>query len=278
MSTYLIGDVQGCYQELQQLLQLIEFNPQKDRLGFVGDLVNRGPQSLEVLRFIKSLSDPLIVLGNHDLYLLILGYELMPSDAYTHTLHAILEAPDKLELLDWLRHQPLVIKEKSSQALLVHAGLPPMWSIKQSLAHGQEVAAALQGKDYLNFLKNLFGNDPANWNDTLTGQDRLRYITNAFTRMRFCDKKGQLDLTADGNISKDPQHFKPWFTFRDPTLDQTNIYFGHWAALNGKCDTPHCHALDTGCAWGYSLTALRLEDQKRFSVPCLTPTPNRHIA
>jgi bis(5'-nucleosyl)-tetraphosphatase (symmetrical) len=277
MATYIIGDVQGCYQELQQLLQLIEFNPKKDRLGFVGDLVNRGPNSLEVLRFIKSLSDPMVVLGNHDLYLLILGYELMPSESYQHTLHPIFAAPDKIELLDWLRQQPLIYHHPNTQTLLVHAGLPPQWSIAQSITHAKEVESALQGNHFREFLRDLFGNDPSSWNDRLTGQERLRYITNAFTRMRFCDESGYLDLKADGNISTDPHRFHPWFDFRNPQQDKVNIVFGHWAALNGQCDAPGCYALDTGCAWGYSLTALRLEDKKRFSISCVSHHPSPRL-
>lgn len=270
MSTYIIGDVQGCFQELKQLLQVIKFDPAKDRLGFVGDLVNRGPNSLEVLRFIKSLPEPMVVLGNHDLYLLILGYELMPADSYEHTLHPILEAPDKIELLDWLRHRSLMHLDTKTQSLLVHAGLPPQWSVAQSLVHAKEVEAVLQSNHYQDFLGNLFGDDPLVWNDQLQGQDRLRYISNAFTRMRFCDDKGNLDLKGDGNISSNPHRFHPWFNYRDHKTDQLNILFGHWAALNGHCDAAGCYALDTGCAWGYSLTALRIEDKKRFSTPCIS--------
>ena len=268
MATYIIGDVQGCYRELQDLLQYIAFNPDTDRLGFVGDLVNRGPHSLEVLRFIKNLKSPLVVLGNHDLYLLIIAYGLMPKNAYTHTLETLLRAPDKIELIDWLRHQPLVHHEKEHSAVLVHAGLPPQWSILESTQRAQEVADALCHQKYPDFLRHLFGNEPLAWHSDLSGQPRLRYITNAFTRMRFCSEQGALDLTSDGLVSANPQRFSPWFEWRDPEKDNTDVIFGHWAVLGGQCSTPHCYALDTGCAWGYSLTALRLEDKKRFSVPC----------
>ncbi len=268
MSTYIIGDVQGCYHELQELLRLIRFNPKKDQLGFVGDLVNRGPNSLETLRFIKSLPSPMVVLGNHDLYLLILGLDLMPVDSYEHTLDKILEAPDKIELLSWLRQQPLIYHDAKKNFLLVHAGLAPQWSIQQNIDHAHEVETILRGKHHQDFLKQLFGDDPLEWRDDLTGQDRLRYITNVFTRLRFCDKKGHLDLAADGKVSSDPKKFQPWFVHRDPHQDKTDIIFGHWAALGGNCDAPGCYALDTGCAWGHSLTALRIEDKKRFSIPC----------
>lgn len=269
MSTYIIGDVQGCYRELKELLALIQFDPSQDRLGFVGDLVNRGPHSLEVLRFIKSLSSPLIVLGNHDLFLLILGYELMPEDSYEHTLHNILRAPDKMELLEWLRGRPLVHYEKNDYALLVHAGLPPQWSIEENLERANEVSLTLQGPYFKEFLKNLFGDEPFQWDDDLKGQERLRYITNAFTRMRFCDEKGGLDLKASGKTSTNREYFQPWFDWRrHHEKERVNILFGHWAALNGQCDAPYCHALDTGCTWGHQLTALNLETKQRFAISC----------
>ncbi|PMB54732.1 symmetrical bis(5'-nucleosyl)-tetraphosphatase [Coxiella endosymbiont of Rhipicephalus microplus] len=268
MSTYIIGDVQGCYQELKELLTLIQFDPSQDQLGFVGDLVNRGPHSLEVLRFIKSLSSPLIVLGNHDLFLLILGYELMPEDSYEHTLHNILRANDKIELLEWLRGFPLVHYEKKYHALLVHAGLPPQWSIAENLKRANEVSLTLQGAYFKEFLKNLFGDQPFQWHDKLKGQERLRYITNAFTRMRFCNAKGELDFKVSSKKSTNKEDFQPWFNWRHPEKERVNIVFGHWAALKGECDTPYCYALDTGCTWGHQLTALNLETKQRFVVPC----------
>ena len=269
MSTYIIGDVQGCYYELKELLALVQFNPIQDRLGFVGDLVNRGPNSLEVLRFVKSLSSSLVVLGNHDLFLLILGYNLMPENSYKHTLHDILKTPDKIELLEWLRCRPLIHYEENNHALLVHAGLPPQWSIKESLQYANEVASILQGPYFKDFLKNLFGNKPSQWKADLTGQERLRYITNAFTRMRFCDGNGRLDLKASGwKTSTNKEHFKPWFNWRQSRSEKVDIFFGHWAALEGQCDALYCHALDTGCTWGHQLTALKLETKQRFTVPC----------
>ena len=268
MSTYIIGDVQGCYHELKELLTMIQFDPSQDRLGFAGDLVNRGPNSLEVLRFIKSLSSPLVVLGNHDLFLLILGYDLMPEDSCEHTLHDILRAFDKMELLEWLRYRPLVHYEKNNHALLVHAGLPPQWSVEENLQHANEVSVALQGPYFKEFLRNLFGDEPCQWSDNLKGQERLRYITNAFTRMRFCNEKGKLDLKANGKTSTNKKHFKPWFNWRQSEKERVDILFGHWAALNGKCDVLYCHALDTGCAWGHQLTALKLETKQRFTVSC----------
>lgn len=196
-NTYIIGDVHGCYHELQELLALLAFNPARDRLGFVGDLVNRGPHSLEVLRFLRSLSSSsFAVLGNHDLFLLVLGYGLAPEHAYKHTLHAVLQAPDKWGLLEWLRHCPLIHYEQLHSVLLVHAGLPSQWNIRESLWYADEVSVALKGPNYLTFLKDLFGNEPSQWTENLKGQNRLRYICNAFTRMRFCDSNGQLDLES----------------------------------------------------------------------------------
>lgn len=268
MSTYIIGDVQGCYYELKELLALIQFDPSRDRLGFAGDLVNRGPHSLEVLRFIKSLCSPLVVLGNHDLFLLILGYDLIPENSYEHTLHNVLLAFDKMELLEWLRHRPLVHYEKNNHAILVHAGLPPQWSIEENLQRAHEVSLALQGPYFKEFLRNLFGDEPCHWGDDLKGQERLRYITNAFTRMRFCNKNGELDLKESNKTNVAKKHFKPWFDWRQPEKDKVDILFGHWAALNGQCDAPYCHALDTGCAWGHRLTALKLETKQRVTVSC----------
>lgn len=266
MSTYIFGDVQGCYIELQHLLEKINFNPDHDRLGFVGDLVNRGPDSVAVLEFLITLKNPIIVLGNHDLYALILGYELMPLDSYSHTLHGLMRAPNRIQLLEWLRQQPLIHYQNNQ--LFVHAGLPPQWTLEQSLACASEVEKALRGPNFKSFLTNLFGNDPAYWQNELTGQARLRYITNALTRLRFCTETGELDFFAQRKIDLTDSQFKPWYEWRNPR-DTTEIYFGHWAYLNGQCDQPLTYALDTGCAWGHTLTAIRLEDKKIFSVPAV---------
>lgn len=270
MSTYIIGDVQGCYVELQQLLERINYHPDQDHLAFAGDLVNRGPDSLSVLRFLKTLRNTSIVLGNHDLYLLILGYKLMPSNAYTHTLDPVIDAPDALDLLDWLRHQKILLFHSDTNMALVHAGIPPQWSIEQSLGYANEIEQILQGPHFEDYLLHLFGDTPTKWNPQSTGYIRWRYITNAFTRMRFCTQNGQLDF-----IHQDPSHiphplYKPWFEWRtDPEeIKKMTIFFGHWALLGGgQCNPPHCYATDTGCAWGKSLSAIRLEDKQWFSVP-----------
>lgn len=265
MSIYIIGDVQGCFAELQNLLDIISFDSAKDQLAFVGDLVNRGPDSLRVLHFVKSVQAK-VVLGNHDLYLLIVGYGAVAEDAYAHTLSAILAAEDKLELLDWLRHQPLILPLKSD-AILVHAGIPPQWTISKAQAEAKKVEAILQGPHYFDFLKNIFGNEPKSWDEGNLTFGRSRYTINSLLRMRLCDAQGTLDLETTDPASLITS-YKPWFEFRDFKQDQAEIFFGHWAALNGESTNPHCHALDTGCVWGHSLTAIRLEDKQRFSVLC----------
>ena len=271
MATYLIGDVQGCYLALKHLLDAIDYEPGKDQLGFVGDLVNRGPHSLEVLRLIRSLQpEPLVVLGNHDLYLLILGYGMMAKDRYTHTLEATLHAPDVMDHLKWLRQQPFVRKLPSHNTIMVHAGIPPQWTISDALAFNDELTETLQSHRFKAYLKNVFGNQPNQWKASLSGIERLRYLTNAFTRMRRCNKNGDLALDQDETNEENQKNYKPWFSFRRHDTP-FKIAFGHWAALQGQCPVAHIHALDTGCVWGHKLTAIRLEDERRFSVPAHRP-------
>ena len=263
MSTYLIGDLQGCFDSLQALLSKIQFHPEKDQLGFVGDLINRGPKSLETLRFIRQLENPIIVLGNHDLHLLVLYYlkqkKHRPERKISHTLDAILEAPDCDALIQFLLKQPFVINTENF--LMVHAGIPPQWSCEKAFQLSQEVEKIMRDNP-AKFFENLFGNFPHAWNDHLEGWDRVRYIVNAFTRMRFCTQTGDLDLTNKTDISANPK-FKPWFEW---VMANKPIYFGHWASLEGRCNQPNIYALDTGCVWGATLTAIRLEDKKMFSV------------
>lgn len=268
MSTYAIGDVQGCFVELQNLLAHIEFNAEHDTLWFTGDLVNRGPRSLDVLRFIKKLGDKhVVVLGNHDLHLLAVAYGTRQPGRYD-TLEEILNANDKIELLEWLRHRPLLHHDKHLNSVMVHAGLAPAWTQQQAILLAQEVEVVLRGNTPEFFLKHMYGNDPDFWDDKLTGMERLRVITNFLTRLRFCYADGRIDLNYKGEIAGKPQDLIPWFDVADRANASVNIVFGHWAALNGKTSVPHIFALDTGCVWGNCLTALRLEDQKRFSVKC----------
>lgn len=263
MSVYAVGDIQGCLKPLQALLIHIHFNPSKDTLWVAGDLINRGPESLETLRFLYYLRDSIqVVLGNHDLHLLATaaGYRKpTPSD----TLKEIIDAPDRDILLEWLRYQPLVHHDKHLGYTMVHAGIPPQWSISQALLLSAEVENALQGKKIHSFFKNMYGNEPNTWHKNLKGSERLRLITNYFTRMRFCDKNGKLELKSKTETA--PDGFSPWFSHRSRKTIKDNIIFGHWAALNGITNTPNLFALDTGCVWGGELTMMRLEDQALFS-------------
>jgi bis(5'-nucleosyl)-tetraphosphatase (symmetrical) len=264
MTTFIIGDVQGCFDSLHALLEKIDFNPQKDQLGFAGDLVNRGPKSLETLRFIMQLKNPLIVLGNHDLHLLALHFL---SDRFTHiphTMEALLQAPDCNALIDFLLQQPFISQHTTEQFTLVHAGIPPQWTIDEAIIYAKEIHESMRHNPAL-FFQNMYGNQPASWDNNLSGWDRTRYIVNALTRMRFCSKGGELELENKTDVSSS-EKFRPWFAWRN---DVDRIYFGHWASLNGHCDKASIHALDTGCAWGGSLTAIRTTDQMRFSVNAL---------
>ncbi len=268
MAIYAIGDVQGCYAELQKLLLTLPFNSQHDTLWFTGDIVNRGPQSLEVLRFVKSLGERQItVLGNHDLHLIAAAYGTK-RNAKGDTLEAILDAPDGNELITWLRHQPLLHHDKDSGYVMTHAGLAPMWTLHQAKQCAQEVETVLRGDAILTFLQNMYGNQPNKWQEQLTGFERLRCIVNYFTRMRFCYADGSLDLVYKGEIAGKPDDLIPWFEVKDRANLNDKIIFGHWAALNGRTEVANVFPLDTGCVWGNCLTAMRLDDGKHFSVTC----------
>ncbi|MWJ29261.1 symmetrical bis(5'-nucleosyl)-tetraphosphatase [Halomonas sp. ZH2S] len=265
MTTYAIGDLQGCHAELVALLEAIDFNPAHDRLWLAGDLVNRGPGSLECLREVKALGAAACsVLGNHDLHLLAVargGGKLKKND----TLLPILEAPDREALLDWLQALPLSVRH--GDTLMTHAGLLPQWTLDQAEALGAEVNAALTGERAGAFLKQMYGNQPRRWRPELEGIERLRMITNALTRMRFIDAEGRLDFEAKEGLDSAPKGFAPWFQFA--RQDDPYLIFGHWAALQGRLPKAkvRAEALDTGCVWGGSLTALDLETGKRISVP-----------
>ena len=257
MSTYAIGDIQGCYDELRGLLKQLQFNPDKDTLWFVGDLVNRGPKSLETLRFIKNLPHKIIVLGNHDLHLLALHHG---HSAKEHTLQDILQAPDCEELLNWLRHQPLLHLDETLNYVMVHAGIYPLWKLTEAKRYAKEIETLLQSKKYVELIANMYGNQPKSWNENLTGWDRYRFIINAFTRMRFCSYDGKLDLENTGAPDSAKPGFVPWFNVPHRATKNIRILFGHWAALNGKADDPNVFALDTGCVWGNKLTAMKLDE------------------
>jgi bis(5'-nucleosyl)-tetraphosphatase (symmetrical) len=268
MSTYAIGDIQGCLDPLERLLDACKFDAARDRLWFVGDLVNRGPQSLEVLRYVKRLGDgATVVLGNHDLHLLVVaaGYVRQHRG---DTLDAILAAPDRDELLGWLRRRPLLHSQDGW--LMVHAGLLPAWTVAEAQALAREVESALRGDACDEFLRFLYGNEPARWSDDLAGHDRLRVIVNAMTRMRVCTAQGKMAFTYSGEPRDIPQGFLPWFEVPGRASAQTPIVFGHWSA-HGLIMRGDVVALDTGCIWGRALTAMRLEDRKVFEVACPGP-------
>jgi bis(5'-nucleosyl)-tetraphosphatase (symmetrical) len=273
MSTYVVGDVQGCYRELMQLLEHIRFDPAGDVLWFVGDLVNRGPESLAVLRFVHGLGERAItVLGNHDLHLLALAYgERQPRR--NDTVGDVLHADDRDVLLRWLRSLPLLhigdsLEEGGTRpVVMTHAGVPHIWSVEQARDVAVEVEEALRSDDtVVEFLRAMYGNSPDCWHGDLEGMTRLRVITNYFTRMRAIDRHGRLNLTFDGPAAETPAPYRPWFAYERVCEPAHDFVFGHWAAIDGHADAPHVHALDTGCVWGRSLTALRLQDWTRFCI------------
>ena len=265
MPVYAIGDVQGCSHELMSLVDMIGFDPACDRLWFVGDLVNRGPDSAGVLRFVKSLGDAAVtVLGNHDLHLLMVA-EGMEKMHRSDTVQDVLDAPDREELLDWLRRRPLLHAE--NDAVLVHAGLLPSWSVEKAATLAREVESALRGQDWLELMANMYGNKPAHWDDRFDGHERLRVIINAMTRMRFCTPEGHMEFAHKGGLDRIPQGYAPWFDAPNPSWNGANIVFGHWSAL-GLFMKNNLMALDTGCLWGGALTAVRLEDRQVYQVSC----------
>lgn len=269
MSTYVIGDIQGCLAPLKQLLKLVQFDPRNDQLLLVGDLVARGPDSLGTLRFLHRIKESLtIVLGNHDLHLLAVragSAKLKPREA---DLLPLLDAEDSDLLLDWLQQQNLLYDNPQRNIVMTHAGIPPQWSLEQAKALANEVESVLHSDQSKLLFNNMYGNLPDYWDDELDGTDRLRVITNYFTRMRFIDKDGRLDLNTKGTADSAPLGFMPWFAHPERKVTERTILFGHWAALSGQTNTPGIEALDTGCVWGNALTALRLEDNQRFSCPC----------
>ena len=272
MATYAIGDVQGCYSELCTLLEEIRYDERRDRLWFVGDLVNRGPGSLETLRLVKGLGARAVtVLGNHDLHLVALacGYGRARGD---DTLDAVLDAPDRNELINWLRTLPLL--HADGGYVMVHAGLLPQWSVEKAQALAREVEAELRGPTHMEFLARLYGSKPEAWSENLTGADRLRVIVNAMTRMRFCTAEGRMEFHSKGESALAPVGYLPWFDVPQRGSAEATIVCGHWSALGLKL-LPNLIALDAGCVWGGQLTAIRLEDRALFQVPCAALWANR---
>lgn len=265
MATYAIGDIQGCYDQLRRLLDKIAFDRERDSLWMVGDLVNRGPQSCAVVRFVKSLGGQAVtVLGNHDLALLVIA-EGIKQPHRSDTFGDILAAPDRDELLYWLRHQKMM--HATEGYAMVHAGLLPQWTVKQALALAGEVEGALRTPDHREFLRRMYGNEPVRWRDDLAGFDRLRVITNAMTRMRLATADGVMDLAHNTGLDNLPPGFMPWYDVPGRASRDTPIIFGHWASL-GLVVRPDVIALDSGCVWGRALSALRLEDRRISQCDC----------
>lgn len=265
LPVFVIGDLQGCRGELDLLLDRIEAKAPRARLVFVGDLVNRGPDSLGCLRRIRAMADRAqIVLGNHDLHLLAVANGIRPRGR-SDTLEALLAAPDLHDLLQWLRQQPLSLMAEGH--LIVHAGVLPQWTTEQTLALADEVSTVLRGSDWLDFLAQMYGNEPAQWQDDLQGADRLRCIVNALTRLRFCTVQGEMEFTSKEGPEKPPAGYMPWFDVPERLTQETPVVFGHWSTL-GLILRPNIIGLDTGCVWGGKLSALRLSDRKLVQVDC----------
>ncbi|WP_081768887.1 symmetrical bis(5'-nucleosyl)-tetraphosphatase [Herbaspirillum sp. RV1423] len=271
MKTYAIGDIQGCQFQLSSLLRFLSESSTITRLIFVGDLINRGPQSLATLRHIRSLGDHAeVVLGNHDLHLLAVSQGIRPLHP-TDTLQDILTAPDRDELLDWLRHRPLALFEQGN--LLFHAGVLPEWDAPKVMSLAHEVETMLRGPNWVDFLRHMYGNEPIHWDDNLQGYDRLRCIVNTLTRIRFCTPDGGIDFKIKEGAGAAPPGYVPWFDMPGRKTADVTCVFGHWSAL-GLTLRPNLIGLDTGCVWGGKLTAVRLEDRALFQVDC--PQAQRH--
>ncbi len=265
MTVYAIGDVQGCYDPLRRLLDKISFDPDLDQLWVAGDMVNRGSESLQTLRYLKSLKDNCIaILGNHDLHLLAVATGLREQKR-KDTLHDLLEAPDCDELIHWVRHRPFLHHDPQRQITMVHAGIPPVWTLDKTIKRARKLEQALQGDDFEETLKIIFKQDkPRQWSSALSRKKKLRLSAAYFTQMRFCTEHGELDLK---NKTSDPDTgFAPWFDFPESPCYSNTILFGHWAALDGKSGRNNIHALDTGCVWGKRLTALNLDTFERIQV------------
>lgn len=266
MATYAVGDIQGCYDPLRRLLDQVAFDPARDQLWAVGDLVNRGPDSLGVLRFLKGLGSAFrAVLGNHDLHLLAVACGARPEKA-SDTLDQVLRAPDREELCDWVRQLPLCHYDQGY--LMVHAGVVPSWDLEDTLRAGAELEQTLRSDEADEFFHRMYGDTPERHSDSLDRWERLRLITNVLTRIRFCSADGRLDLKCKLGPESAPPGTRPWYDHPHRRTRDVPLIFGHWAALQGNLDQPNLFALDTGCVWGVRLTALRLGDHQRTDCAC----------
>lgn len=277
MATYAVGDLQGCDATFAALLATLDFDPSRDRLWLVGDLVNRGPDSLGVLRRVRALGETCVtVLGNHDLHLLACARVPGQRPRRRDTLDAVLAAPDRDELLDWLRHQPLLHHDAALGCVMVHAGLPPAWDVATAARLAAEVEAVLRGPGCDDFLAAMYGNTPERWDPHLAGQARLRFITNALTRIRYCGPDGRLDFDEKGAPTSEQADLVPWFAVPARASRGTTVVFGHWSTLRLSAEDARAAgvlALDTGAVWGGELSAVRLEDGRRYAVPSTVRVP-----
>ena len=268
MATYAIGDIQGCFQSFQGLLKEVEFNPAQDKLWLAGDLINRGDHSLATLRFVfEHRAHIQCVLGNHDLHFLAVeSGSRQPTKK--DTFDELLNAPDRAQLVSWLKTIPLIHHDANLGFAMVHAGLPHYWSVSQAIEYGNEVSQFIQSDAAIEFFDRMYGDKPKHWREIDSPMERLRFITNALTRMRYCHTDGSLDLNCKAPLAEAPENLVPWFALERKPLN-AELIFGHWASLQGNCDAKNIHAIDTGCVWGSSLTAIRLEDKIRFSIRSL---------
>ncbi|MGB1189299.1 MAG: symmetrical bis(5'-nucleosyl)-tetraphosphatase [Pseudomonadales bacterium] len=263
MSTYAVGDIHGCFTSLRALLAEMKFNPKRDTLWCCGDLINRGPKNVETLELLMALPNLKVTLGNHDLHFLAIS-EGIATVGGSDTISDLLDHPRLPEFKNWLRAQSLLVVDPSKNIVMTHAGLPEIWNIKQATQIAEEIETHLRGANWQVFLKNMYGNDPTTWRDDLETTEHLRLATNILTRMRYYRHSATFEFHHKGSTA--PAGFEPWFNYRHPELREITILFGHWAALGGVRRSDLA-GLDTGCVYGRSLTALRLEDKTYFSVP-----------
>jgi bis(5'-nucleosyl)-tetraphosphatase (symmetrical) len=268
MTLYAIGDIQGCARSFEALLQRIDFAPGRDQVWLVGDLVNRGPRSLKVLRRVRELgASATVVLGNHDLHLLATAAGVR-RPAGADTFDDVLGASDADELIHWLCQQPLIVRDKAARRVLVHAGIPPVWKVRQAVAHAAEIEALLRSRHWVKALRGMYGQTPVNWDPELNPTERRRFTLNALTRLRFCTRAGRLDLSCSGPPGSQPAKLMPWFDVPGRRSRKWHIVFGHWSAL-GIMQRDDITAVDSGCVWGRRLTAVPLDPPgKPVSVRC----------
>lgn len=268
MSRYIIGDIHSCFASLQSLLEKVDFNPSRDELWAVGDLIGRGPEPLRTLNYLYRLGNAFqCTLGNHDLHFLAVYSGIQPEKK-SHRTAELLKAPNKEQLVHWLRQQPLVLHDEVHQHFVSHAGVPPVWSLKEAKKYAAEVETILTDADWQQLIAHMYGDQPNKWHSSLSGFDRYRFIINALTRMRYCTPDGDLELSwkEPPNIEA-PQVLKPWYSFRPSS--ETTMFFGHWAALCGETGRQDIIGVDTGCVWGGPLTLYDCTQQEKISVPHL---------